>query len=44
MFYKCSNLTNINLSSFNTKNVTNIFDMFGGCSHLNRVKINISKI
>ena len=40
MFSDCSNLTNIDLSSFDTKNVTNMSYMFAGCYNLNRVKIN----
>ena len=28
MFYGCSNLTNIDLSSFNTQNVTNMMSMY----------------
>ena len=40
MFGKCSNLTNINLSSFNTQNVTNMSYMFAGCSNLKEIKIN----
>ena len=31
MFYNCSNLTNINLSSFDTKNITNMINMFSNC-------------
>ena len=45
MFYNCSNLTNIDLSSFNTQNVTNMFGMFGYCSNLKEIKLkNGSKI
>ena len=40
MFYGCSNLTSINLSSFNTQNVTNMSNMFYGCSNLKEIKIN----
>ena len=40
MFSYCSNLTNIDLSSFDTKNVTNMCSMFSGCFNLKRVKIN----
>ena len=32
MFYKCSSLNELNLSNFNTNNVTNMKDMFSGCS------------
>ena len=34
MFYECSSLTNIDLSNFNTQNVTNLGNMFNGCSSL----------
>ena len=34
MFNKCSSLTFLNLSNFNTKNVTNMEDMFSYCSSL----------
>ena len=34
MFYNCSNLINIDLSSFNTKNVTNMIQMFYNCWEL----------
>ena len=40
MFYNCFYLTNIDLSSFDTKNVTNMSFMFSNCSNLNIVKIN----
>ena len=40
MFLGCSNLTNINLSSFNTQNVTNMSGMFYGCYNLKEIKIN----
>ena len=39
MFYRCSNLTNIDLSSFNTKNVTNMSCMFYGCSNLTNIDL-----
>ena len=39
MFYKCSNLINIDLSSFNTQNVTNMSMIFEECSNLKKVKI-----
>ena len=32
MFYNCSSLTSLNLSNFNTNNVTNMSDMFSYCS------------
>ena len=34
MFYGCASLTNINLSNFNTQNVTNMDNMFSGCNSL----------
>ena len=37
MFYGCSSLININLSNFNTQNVTNMRWMFYGCSSLTRM-------
>ena len=40
MFYECKNITNIDLSSFNTQNVTNMISMFDGCSNLKEIKIN----
>ena len=42
MFYHCSNLTNLNLSSFDTKNVTNIHEMFYNCSELINLDVNQS--
>jgi len=46
MFYYCSSLTNIDLSNFNTQNVTNMRDMFCFCSSLKKqnVIINDKKI
>jgi len=40
MFRNCKNLKNINLSSFDTKNVTNMKNMFYGCNNL--IDINLS--
>ena len=40
MFYGCSKLTNIDLSSFNTENVTNMSDMFDRCYNLKKISIN----
>jgi len=37
MFKGCSNLTKIDLSSFDTKNVTNMSSMFKGCSNLTKI-------
>ena len=36
MFCECSSLTNINLSKFNTNNVTNMSGMFYKCEKLNK--------
>ena len=34
MFNRCSNLTSLDLSNFNTSNVTNMISMFDSCSAL----------
>ena len=34
MFYECRDLTNLNLSNFNTQNVIDMNDMFCGCNSL----------
>ena len=39
MFSGCSSLTNINLSNFNTQNVTDMGWMFNGCSSLKKENI-----
>ena len=39
MFYECSSLKDINLSNFNTNNVTNMNCMFYGCSSLNKIDL-----
>ena len=39
MFSGCSSLTNLNLSNFNTQNVTDMFYMFDGCSSLKKDNI-----
>ena len=39
MFRGCSSLTNINLSNFNTNNVTNMGCMFYGCSSLTNINL-----
>ena len=44
MFYYCENLSELNLSSFNTNNVTDMSDIFLGCENLNLIKINKSYI
>ena len=42
MFYNCKNITAIDLSSFNSQNVTDMSKMFYGCSYL--ININLSNI
>ena len=39
MFYGCSSLTKIDLSNFNTNNVTNMGCMFYGCSSLTNIDL-----
>ena len=39
MFYRCSSLTSLNLSNFNTEEVTNMSWMFGGCNSLTRLNL-----
>ena len=39
MFYNCSNITNLDLSSFKTKNVTNMSNMFYWCKNLKNLVI-----
>ena len=39
MFYYCNSLTNLNLSNFNTQNVTDMRSMFYECNSL--IKKNI---
>ena len=39
MFSGCTSLINIDLSNFNTNNVTNMSWMFYGCKKLNKDKI-----
>ena len=34
MFFRCSSLSNLNLSNFNTQNVTDMNGLFSGCSSL----------
>ena len=34
MFYGCSSLEDLNISNFNTNNVTNMSYMFYNCNHL----------
>ncbi|MBR5169290.1 MAG: BspA family leucine-rich repeat surface protein [Muribaculaceae bacterium] len=39
MFYRCSNLTNLDLSSWNTAKVTEMSSMFNGCSSLKTIYV-----
>ena len=39
IFYDCSNLINIDLSSFDAENVTNMSNMFGGCYNLTNINL-----
>ena len=39
MFEGCSSLKELNLSNFNTNNVTNMYSMFHGCSSLKELNI-----
>ena len=42
MFYGCSSLQSINLSTFNTTNVETMICMFYGCSSLKKENVKIS--
>ena len=47
MFSSCSSLKSINVSSFNTENVENMFGMFGHCTLLEEIDVsnfNASKV
>ena len=39
MFFGCSSLKELNLSNFNTNNVTYMYGMFSGCSDEIKIKI-----
>ena len=39
MFYNCKSLKNLNLSNFDTKNVTDMSKMFYGCKSLNNLDL-----
>jgi surface protein len=39
MFYKCSKITNIDLSLFNSKNITDMNSMFGLCNNLTSINL-----
>ena len=42
MFYKCESLTSIDLSNFNTQNVSDMGNMFDGCKLLKKKNIVIN--
>ena len=47
MFYHCQQITEINLSHFDTSEVTSMLDMFSGCTELtsvNLANLNASKL
>ena len=39
MFFNCSSLNNLDLSKFNTQNVTNMCCMFSHCKSLEKEKL-----
>ena len=39
MFFECNNLINIDLSDFNTRNITNMRSMFNGCISLKELDL-----
>ena len=39
MFYECKSFTNLNLSNFNTQNITNMLGMFSGCETLTNLNL-----
>lgn len=41
MFYGCSNLINLNLTSFNTSKVRNMSNMFNGCAKLENIDLSV---
>ena len=41
MFARCSNIINIDLSSFNTKRITNMYSMFACCSNLKSINLSL---
>ena len=43
MFSGCSSLTSLNLSNFDTSQVTRMFGMFDGCSKLQNITVSASK-
>ena len=43
MFYNCTNIINIDLTSFDTKNVTNMSYMFYDCCNINKINLSFFK-
>ena len=43
MFYKFENLENLDLSSFDSRNVIYMEQMFYGCKNLNNIKLSTNK-
>ena len=41
MFYNCKNITSMDLSLFDTKNITNMGGMFYGCSNLSNIDVSL---
>jgi len=41
MFYNCNNIINLDLSSFNSKNVTNMFLMFADCRNITSLDLSL---
>ena len=39
MFYECKSLKNLDLSNFNTKNVTDMSDMFSYCESITDINL-----
>ena len=39
MFFQCSDITEIDLSNFNTSKVNNMIGMFNGCSSLTSLNL-----
>ena len=39
MFYACTSLINLDISNFNTQNVTDMGGMFNGCESLNTIDV-----
>ena len=39
MFYACTSLINLDISNFNTQNITDMGGMFNGCESLNTIDV-----